>query len=224
MRRLLVLLGVIVVLGTLIPLGAMPPLPVIAQDSTPEAQLDTSSVSLARTDVRLLLPYGAQGLDADLATAANVTGVCGFSSLMATGRPDAWDCLGDDDQIYDPCFENPYAPADAPGELVCFTSPFAADVVLLALDEPLTREKESPADAAADPWALPWAVELANGERCVLQSESELVLAGEAVHYECADGGAILGEVDSRLPVWVVSYLAQDASETTLAEVAVAWS
>ncbi len=224
MRRLLVLLSLFFALATLIPLAAVTPMAAIAQDSTPEAELETSALTLARTDVRLVLPFGPDGLDADLAATGDVTGVCAFSSLMATGRPDAWDCLGDDDQVYDPCFENPYAPADEPGQLVCFVSPFASDVVLLALDEPLNREKETAADIAEDPWALPWAVELATGERCTLQSESEVVLAGQAVHYACADGGAILGEVDRRLPVWVVSYLAGGATETTLAEVAVAWS
>ncbi|MBA2597217.1 MAG: hypothetical protein H0V00_11405 [Chloroflexia bacterium] len=225
MRRLLVLLGGIVALGALIPLGSMAPLAAIAQDSTPEAEIASTSATLARTDVRLVLPFGRDGLDADLATTGDVSGVCGFSSIMATGRADAWDCQGDDGQLYDPCFESPYAPADEPGQLACFASPFATDVVMLTLDEPLTREKEMAIDPdAIDPWALPWGIELANGERCTLLSEIDVVLAGEAVHYSCADGGSILGEVDRRLPVWAASYLADGATESTLVDVAIAWS
>lgn len=226
MRRLLVVLGGVIAIAAVIPFAALTPIPMAAtaQDATPAAELETAAMSLARTDVRLVLPFGVDGLDADLTSSANVAGVCGFSSLMATGRPDAWDCLGDDDQIYDPCFENPYAPIDDPGELACIASPFAGDVILLALDEPLVREKETTADTIEDPWALPWGVELANGERCTLQSDIDVVLAGQPVHYACADGGLLLGEVDRRLPIWVVSYLANGATESTLAEIAVAWS
>ena len=211
MRRLLVVLSVILALGVLAPLGAIAPHAAAAQD----APLD-------RTDARIALPFGPDGLQPDLTETATVAGVCGFSSLMSTGRPDAWECLGDDNQVYDPCFENPYAPADAPGVLACFVSPFAGDVVLLALDEPLTREKEQGSGDAVPPWDIPWALELANGDRCTVLADIDLVLAGEPVHYACADGGMILGEVDRTFPVWTVHYLAAGASLTTLTTVSAA--
>ena len=37
-----------------------------------------------------------------------------------------------------------------------------------------------------------WAVELANGDQCTLHGT--LIMAGQTVHYGCADGGMILGE------------------------------
>jgi hypothetical protein len=147
---------------------------------------------------------------------------------MTPGRPDAWDCLGDDNQVYDPCFENPFAPpaesGEAPSEVACMTSPFVDEVVLLALDVPLDRDKVTTPDADAQSWNLPWGLELASGERCVLLDEIDVVLAGEAVHYDCADGGTILGFVDRSQPVWTVMYLEDGTMRTTLAEVAVAWS
>lgn len=221
MRRLLVLMGIVA-------LTVFVPMAVIAQDSTPEAQVESTAADLTRTIPAYVFPYYSDGLNPELTVTENVSGVCAFESLAAPGRPDAWDCLGDDNQVYDPCFENPFAPpaesGDAPGEVACMTSPFIDEVVLLALDAPLDRDKEITAGDDAESWNLPWGLELSSGERCLLVDDIEVVLAGEAVHYDCADGGTILGDVDREQPVWTVMYLADGAKETTLADVAVAWS
>lgn len=218
MRRLLVLTGIVSLL-------VLVPVAVIAQDSTPEAESQATAGDLTRTIPAYVFPYDSDGLNAGLTVTANVSGVCGSDSLMTTGRPDAWDCLGEDNSVYDPCFENPFAPtssADAPGEVACMTSPFADEVVLLTLNTPLDRDKEAPA-ADSVSWSLPWALELAGGERCLLLANIELVLAGEAVHYDCADGGTILGVVDRSQPLWTVIYLADGETVTTLGDVAIAW-
>jgi hypothetical protein len=104
------------------------------------------------------------------------------------------------------------------------TSPFANEVVLLTLTTPLDRGKEVPTGAEAESWNLPWGLELAGGERCLLLDNIEVVLAGEAVHYDCADGGTILGIVDRSQPLWTVVYLPDGETVTTLADVAIAWS
>ena len=220
MRRLLVLAGIVSLL-------ALGPIAVIGQESTPAAQPDSTAGNQTRTIPAYVFPYDSGGLNAELTVTANVSGVCGSDSLMATGRPDAWDCLGEDNQVYDPCFENPFAPqgdADSPGEVACMTSPFTGEVVLLTLTEPLDRDKEPPSDNEAETWNLPWGLELAGGEQCLLLSNIEVVLAGEAIHYECMDGGTILGVVDRSQPLWTVICLADGEMVTTLADVAVAWS
>ena len=221
MRRLLVLVGIL-------SLVVLVPIAVIAQDTTPEAQPDAATGDGTRTIPAYVFPYDSDGLNAGLTVAGNVSGTCAFESLMTPGRPDAWDCLGEDTQVYDPCFENPFAPpaepGEAPGELACMTSPFGNEVVLLSLDAPLDRNKETTPAPAAEAWNLPWGLELAGGERCLLLADIDVVLAGEAVHYDCADGGTILGVVDRSQPLWTVMYLADGDMVTTLADVAVAWS
>ena len=198
-----------------------------AQEATPAAG------SMTRTDIRYLLPFTPDGLNPGLTAVTEEEGVCGFDSSAALDRPDAWDCLGADDQIYDPCFENPFLPPDEPGQVACFDSPFSTDVVVLTLTEPLAREKEAPdagmglaqaAGVSIDPWDLPWAVELANGEQCTLLHGTLSVQAGQTVHYGCADGGMILGEVDHRRPVWTVNYLAEGEVASSLVAVVTAWS
>lgn len=106
MRRLLVLTGIVSLL-------VLVPVAVIAQDSTPEAQPAATAEDVTRTIPAYVFPYDSDGLNAGLSVSANVGGVCGFESLMTPGRPDAWDCLGEDNQVYDPCFENPFAPTSS---------------------------------------------------------------------------------------------------------------
>jgi hypothetical protein len=234
MRRLLLSLGVLFALVSFVPLDA------VAQDATPEAGAATGvAVVSARTAVHTVLPYGPDGLNPDLNVTSSINGACQTESLASPGRPDGWSCIGDDDQLYDPCFENAYAAEDAPVELACFASPFASDVVLLTLDHPLARTKESSheghdGDAAygeaqesddigANYWGLPWALELANGDRCTLQTKIDVILAGEPVHYDCADGGTILGHVNRDQPIWSVVYLEKGAVMTSIVDVTAAW-
>ena len=215
MRRLLVLLSVLAMLVAYVPVVAL------AQDATPEPE----AVTLARTDTRYFLPFGPDGLNAGLTVTANATGTCTAESLAAPHRPDAWDCVTDDNQLHDPCFVSPFAAEDEPGELVCAAAPFTNEVILLAVTDPLPRDKEGPpGEDIFGPWDLPWALELANGDRCALQHNLDMVMAGETIYYGCENDGLILGIVDRSQPIWTVNYLAADATASTLVDVTVAWS
>jgi hypothetical protein len=198
-----------------------------AQDATP------ATGSLTRTDLRYVLPFTPDGLNPGLTATATEEGVCGFASSAALDRPDAWDCIGAEDQISDPCFENPFLAPDAPAQVACFDSPFSSDVVVLTLTDPLVREKEAPdtgtslAEAAGvsiDPWDLPWALELANGDQCTLLGGTLTVQAGQTVHYGCTNGGTILGEVQHQEALWSVNYLAEGEVASRLIAVDTAWS
>src|SRR5215217_4167450 len=138
MRSLFVLLGMWLALALVVPTH------VVAQDATPtvEPVLAEVATGLARTDQRYFLPFTRDGLNPGLSVTGNERGVCGFTSAAALARPDAWDCIGDTNQIHDPCFENPFALDDDPGELACITSPFTTEVILFTLKDPLVRDKE----------------------------------------------------------------------------------
>ncbi|MDQ3692606.1 MAG: hypothetical protein M3464_03115 [Chloroflexota bacterium] len=81
-----------------------------------------------------------------------------------------------------------------------------------------------PEEADPEHWDLPWALELANGERCTLLTGATAAFAGDRLNYGCENGGYVLGEVNQERPVWVVSYLADGAFATTLVEVVAAWA
>jgi hypothetical protein len=206
--------------------------PVTAQDATPTAVSVSSGDN--RTDVRYILPFTPDGLNPGLMATTTEDGICGFPSSAALDRPDAWDCTGAEGQIYDPCFENPFLPPDEPGQVACFASPFSTDVVVLALTEPLMRQKESPdpaveatqdaAGVSLDPWDLPWALELANGDQCTLLGGTLTVVAGQTAHYGCVNGGVVFGEVNHVRPLWTVNYLAEGDVASRLVDVVAAWS
>ena len=132
-----------------------------------------------------------------------------------------------------PASRIPFIPPDEPGQVACFDSPFSTEVVVLRLTAPLVREKEAPdagmslaqaAGVSIDPWDLPWALELANGEQCTLLGGTLSVQAGQTVHYGCADGGTILGEVQHQEGRWTVNYLAEGEVASSLVAVVAAWS
>jgi hypothetical protein len=80
------------------------------------------------------------------------------------------------------------------------------------------------AEMVIDPLDIPWALELANGDRCTLLTGATAVLAGERLNYGCESGGSVLGELDRSGPVWMVFYLAKDAYASDLVPVAVVWT
>ena len=213
--------GLLVSLSVLVALIGFGPLAVVGQEATPGPEASAP----ARTDTRYFLPFGPDGLNAALTVSSNERGTCTADSIATPDRPDAFDCIAESNQIYDPCFENPFAPFDEPGELACVADPFGREAVVIAVDDPLPREKEAPPDQdVIQPWELPWALELANGDRCTLLRGTLYVLAGETVYYGCEQNGAILGEVDRGQPVWTVQYLADGAVASGLVDVTVAWS
>jgi hypothetical protein len=217
MRRLLVLVSALVVLVTL------GPTTVLGQEATPEP----GGTALAQTDIRYVIPFGTEGLNAGLTVTDNLTGTCIGDSIAVSDRADAFRCLGEGDQVYDPCFENSFAASDEPGDVACVTDPFGTEVVLLTIADPLPREKDVPPGPGGDPfapWDLPWALELANGDRCTLLHGTLIVIAGQTAHYGCENGGAVFGEVDHSRPLWTANYLAAGEVASNLVEVVAAWS
>lgn len=224
MRRLLVVIAALIAFG---------PLATAAQDATPPAVEQATAITVGRTDLRYIVPFTPDGLNPGLTVSSLEEGVCTFDSSIASSRPDAWGCTTDGG-VLDPCFEQAYLPMEDVTELACIDTPWSTEVVMLTLTAPLEREKEASAttmSGAADTadeviqgWDLPWAVELANGDRCSLMRGTLTVIAGQTVHYGCEQQGSILGEIDHSQPVWTVNYLANGAIASDVVDVAAAWS
>jgi hypothetical protein len=195
----------------------------LGQEATPEP----GGTTLAQTNTRYVIPFGPDGLNVGLTARETLTGTCIGDSIAVSDRGDAFRCLGEGDQVYDPCFESSFAPIDEPGEVACVTDPFGTEVVLLSVADPLPRGKDVPPGQERDPfapWDLPWALELANGDRCTLLQGTLYQLAAQTVYYGCEQNGAVLGVVDHDQPVWMVNYLADGEVVSNLVEVTAAWS
>ena len=209
------------------------PLTTVAQDATPSAVVSDAASATSRTDQRYIVPFTPEGLNPGLTVTSIEDGECTFGSSIAPDRPDAWGCTTGGG-VLDPCFEPAYLLNEDVAEVACFDTPWSTEVVMLTMTAPLEREKEVPdggtigaADSAEEviqPWDLPWAVELANGDRCSLMHGTLTVMAGQIVHYGCEQRGAILGEIDHSQPVWTASYIAEGGVASELVDVVAAWT
>lgn len=223
-RRLLVVIAASIAFG---------PLAVAAQEATPTVVEQGAAGAVSRTDLHFVLPFTPDGLKPALTVTSTEEGACTFDSSIAYSRPDAWGCTTDGG-VLDPCFENAYLPSEDATEVACFNTPWSSEVVMLTLTAPLQREKEAPdgtmsgaadpAEEAIQPWDLPWAVELANGDHCSLMHGTLIAMAGQIAYYGCEQGGLILGEIDHSQPLWTVSYVAAGAVASDLVDVNAAWT
>ena len=118
-------------------------------------------------------------------------GYCWTSSL-ATDASDAYRCM-QGNAIHDPCFA---ASAHA-RSVACFIDPWHP-VTLLRLTRALPRH------AAAVRGALPWAIETADGRRCVFLTGATAPMGGERINYGCIKGSYLIGSPDRRSPLWTI--------------------
>ncbi|HTD36960.1 MAG TPA: hypothetical protein VK669_05575 [Candidatus Limnocylindrales bacterium] len=124
------------------------------------------------------------------------SGSCWTRSIAAPSRADAWRCmLGN--EIYDPCFS-----AKPPGVVVCDVNPVTGGRgFAVRLTKPLPAGE--PLFAAR--LALPWVVQLANGEVCVPLTGTHELIGKESIGYECSasrrarDNGAEMGLIDGSI-------------------------
>ena len=155
----------------------------------------------AVTQTRVFTPFNARGERVvGLAVTGEVEGGCDVNSAATPERPDAWRCSAEN-EVLDPCFQNLLGDG---GTLACAEDPFSAEVVMLTLSTPLPdpAATDEPDFAAG----LPWALELANGQRCTLLTGATASIAGMRINFGCLDGAQVVGELDRRLPRWRVFY------------------
>jgi len=205
-----------------LPLAALVCLAVTGRTASPaHARPDET-----RTEVRLFTPFilsaSLAGVQRGLTVTDRVSGTCWTGSLADGGRPDAWRCMSGN-RIYDPCFQGFERIADAQtNQLVvaCAPSPWAGTVVVLTPDEPLPAGERTP---PAPLEGMPWALELANGVRCVFATGATAVIAGLRLNYSCPDGAWVIGDVDRSADAWQVFYMPFDDYVTRQVSVTVAW-
>lgn len=150
------------------------------------------------------------------AASTTASGSCWEGSLALYQDAGAWRCTAAN-QVMDPCF-TPAGQPDA-AQLICESAPWAPATRLL-LTQPL------PLDAANSPGTGPrpvWAMELANGDRCVLGTGTATQVGATTLDYRCTSG-ALASDVDRARQPWTVRY--RPATSSTLRQIAVrnAWT
>ncbi len=153
--------------------------------------------ALTATRLRVFIPFTTGGPSFGLAVTSRVRGSCFAPSAADPARPDAWRCEAGN-AVHDPCFVNLKQT-----RLACAEEPFSADAVML------TPTKDLPSDTAGQEpnfKATPWALELANGQRCTPLTGATAPVAGLRINYGCGTDAYVAGPVDRSRPVWRVFY------------------
>jgi hypothetical protein len=171
----------------------------------------------ARTQIKLLTPFGPAGLSIGMAVTEKLSGSCFAPSIASTTRPDAWRCSSGNG-ILDPCYQRILGDEK---QLACpVGGPWPANVVLLTLAESLPSE---PRKEASRDTTLPWALELANGQRCTMFTGATAPVAGMRINYGCPGGFQVVGDIDRSQPAWRVFFQGEKSISLEQVEITVAW-
>jgi len=70
---------------------------------------------------------------------------------------------------------------------------------------------------------MPWALELGNGQRCVILTGATAPVVGMRINYGCGTGAQVVGDVDRSLPMWKVFYQGEKSISLNQVDVLTAW-
>jgi hypothetical protein len=164
---------------------------------------------LTKTTETTLRPNLAERLIPSLHVARRDKGEC-ESSLADLGNPDAHRCFGAA-EIEDPCF------SFSGRRLVCLSSPWSKSVILF------TATKIDPARSTPPTRKPPWALELANGKKCVFATGATTVSAGLRANYGCSDEDWVYGVPDRTRDLWYVQFGGARSTKLVRVGVKTAW-
>jgi len=194
-----------------------------AAAGTPTAVIATTPTSavITQTEVVVIKPVDASGLNSTYRRTESVVGSCLGPSLVTTARADAWRCVANTNasgpSVLDPCFA---ASAESQPALFCFRQPWVPSVSLMVLSAPLPDGRP----AASDPTTpQPWGFELADGVRCLVVTESMPLIADQRVNATCTDGRTAIGDVDRSQPAWSILVVRNRTSQPQRIQLARAW-
>lgn len=175
---------------------------------------------VTRTAVKVYVPFNVGNLSAGLVVKETLTGTCISSSAATAVRPDAWRCMAGN-QIIDPCFENLLGSDQK--TLACpANGPWSTDVNTFKLSQALPARKGDNKEPLLLK-AMPWALELANGEHCAMLTGATAPTAGMRINYGCTGGGFAVGQIERTDQVWQIFYQGPKAFALELTDIATAW-
>lgn len=141
-------------------------------------------------------------------------GKCIALSLADMARLDAFRCFARN-QVLDPCFPDSNIRMFS---MACANSPWSRDVTIVRLQSPMFPPRRSVSSRA-----LPWGLELSNGDRCThISGVGPPSVAGMTAYYVCIRGYA-LGDVNRRSAIWTISSLASRSHQVDRESIAIAW-
>jgi outer membrane murein-binding lipoprotein Lpp len=134
-------------------------------------------VRAATTTTHVFSAFGSTGTPA-AGVRAHRSGSCFASSITVPDRA-AYRCFAGN-EILDPCFVESTSPRSA---VACYADPWSRAVEL-------TLKAALPTPGPPLKISQPWAIELADGDRCVVTTGTAPILHGLAMRYQCRSGTA----------------------------------
>jgi hypothetical protein len=188
--------------------------PTLARPGTPAA----TPIVVTQTQVVVIKPVDASGLAAPYNRGASVVGSCLGPSLVTTSRADAWRCaVNGTGDILDPCFSHG---TDRQPALFCFRQPWITNVTLMVPSAPLPDGRPDSGDPTTP---HPWGIELADGVRCSIETESMPLIEGQRVSATCTDGRNTIGDVDRSQHAWSILVVQNRTSQPQRIQIIRAW-
>ena len=177
--------------------------------STPAhaAARTTPAHSTQVTAMHTVAPWTASG-HLTVASSGTAPGSC-FTTSLAAPAPTAYRCFHGN-ALLDPCFESPTSDRT----VACFATPWAKAQVL-------TLRTAPPAPTRSGSGRL-WALQLADGTRCIAATGTVPQVAGVDLSYSCSDG-TYAEPVDPAAAQLVVQRARLDATSLTRTTVGAAW-
>ena len=147
-----------------------------------------------------------------ITVSSNKTGECLGPSEQTT-REDAWRCQAEG-KTYDPCFMD----ADAvQKQVVCAESPWSPSGIRMTVKGALDNSQHHALDMSRN---FPWAVELADGEKCQFITAKE-EYDGLPIRYRCDKNTDLIGHVQRCDSRWKMLQRTAHGVETV--DIAKAW-
>jgi hypothetical protein len=165
------------------------------------------------TQLNLYRPFAESSKHEPVSIIETIKGDC-MQQSERTQREDAWRCVSRVGHVYDPCFSKRF---DTEARVVCPQSPWSGRSIEIMLDKPLDESDQKLLDMSRN---LPWAIQLADGERCISVA-SNTIYDGVQVQYRCSQSTVLLGDAHRCSPTW--SILKHDKTGTSVADIAVVW-
>lgn len=146
-------------------------------------QTSSPPVGATVTKIRVFAPFDRSGAPT-AGVAAHRSGSC-FTTSITVMAADAYRCFAGN-SLLDPCFVSP----DDPHVLECYLAPWNHPIEL--------RVHTLPKASSPVSISRPWAIQLANGVRCVATNGTPTLVRGVALSYACSDGFAGLRTTTGR--------------------------
>lgn len=173
---------------------------------------------LSVTNLTYMRPWDGDVLSPRLHVAGTYPGDC--QPTIISSDPEAIRCFPSNHIILDPCWLAESGDPDREGYLAaCPDSPWGDSVTLVRTSvRPVQSSKETTPIGT-----IPWALELENGQRCLLIGGASVTVAGMLLNYQCENGYAA-GDPNRTEKVWTALYTKEGDDQVTRQAIREAWA